>query len=286
MYRVVDEDFVRRSIKPRRADSHKGENGTVLVIGGSWMYHGAPFLAAMAAMRCGVDLVYIAVPEKIAAPIRALSPAVIVVPLTDMKLTRGAARRALKVLPRVDSIVMGPGLEAGSEPGMELVAREAVAAGKGLVLDAGALYPGILKYVGGSKVVLTPHAGEFKRVFGVEAPSYLQDRVKVVREQAEKNGVTILLKGRIDVISDGVDVAVNETGTPAMTTGGTGDVLSGIVAAFLAWGVDPFRAAASAAWINGKAGELAAEKLGLHIIATDLLDTIPQVMKPFDRVEG
>ncbi|MEM1738173.1 MAG: NAD(P)H-hydrate dehydratase [Nitrososphaerota archaeon] len=286
MYRIVDEDFVRRSIKPRRADSHKGENGAVLVIGGSWMYHGAPFLAAMAAMRCGVDLVYIAVPEKIAAPIRALSPAVIVIPLTDMKLTRGAARRALKVLPRVDSIVMGPGLEAGSEPGIELVAREAVAAGKGLVLDAGALYPGILKHVGGSKVVLTPHAGEFKRVFGVEAPSSLQDRVKVVREQAEKNGVTILLKGRIDVISDGVEAAVNETGTPAMTTGGTGDVLSGIVAAFLAWGVDPFRAAASAAWINGRAGELAAEKLGLHIIATDLLDTIPQVMKPFDRVEG
>ncbi|MEM4648846.1 MAG: NAD(P)H-hydrate dehydratase, partial [Nitrososphaerota archaeon] len=134
--------------------------------------------------------------------------------------------------------------------------------------------------------VLTPHAGEFKRVFGVEAPSDLQDRVKVVREQAEKNGVTILLKGRIDVISDGVEAAVNETGTPAMTTGGTGDVLSGIVAAFLAWGVDPFRAAASAAWINGRAGELAAEKLGLHMIATDLLDMIPQVMKPFDRVEG
>ncbi|MCL7386929.1 MAG: NAD(P)H-hydrate dehydratase [Thaumarchaeota archaeon] len=284
MHRVVDENFVRESVRPRRADSHKGENGVVLVIGGSWMYHGAPFLAAMAAMRCGVDLAYIAVPEKIAAPIRALSPAVIVIPLTDMKLTRGAARRALKVLSKVDSIVIGPGLEAGSEPGIELVAREAIAAGKSLVLDAGALYPGILKHVAGGKVVLTPHAGEFKRVFGVEAPSRLEDKVKVVMEQAGKNKVTILLKGRVDVISDGVDVAVNETGTPAMTTGGTGDILSGIVAAFLAWGIEPFRAAASAAWINGKAGELAAERLGLHIIATDLLDEIPRVMRQFDMV--
>jgi NAD(P)H-hydrate epimerase len=238
----------------------------------------------MAAMRCGVDLAYIAVPEKIAAPIRALSPAVIVIPLTDMKLTRGAARRVLKVLSKVDSIVIGPGLEAGSEPGIELVAREAIAAGKSLVLDAGALYPGILKHVAGGKVVLTPHAGEFKRVFGVEAPSRLEDKVKVVMEQAGKNKVTILLKGRVDVISDGVDVAVNETGTPAMTTGGTGDILSGIVAAFLAWGIEPFRAAASAAWINGKAGELAAERLGLHIIATDLLDEIPRVMRQFDMV--
>jgi NAD(P)H-hydrate epimerase len=286
MHRVVDEDFVRESIRPRRADSHKGENGVVLVIGGSWMYHGAPFLAAMAAMRCGVDLAYIAVPEKIAAPIRSLSPAAIVIPLTDMKLTRGAARRALKVLPKVDSIVIGPGLETGSEPGIELVAGKAAAAGKGLVLDAGALYPGILKYVGGGRVVLTPHAGEFKRVFGVEVPSRFDDRVKVVMEQAEKSRVTVLLKGRVDVISNGVEVAVNETGTPAMTTGGTGDILSGMVAAFLAWGVEPFRAAASAAWVNGRAGELAAERLGLHIIAADLLDEIPRAMKPFDMVVG
>lgn len=286
MYKVVDENFVKESIRPRRADSHKGENGTVLVIGGSWMYHGAPFLAAMAAMRCGVDLVYIAVPEKIAAPIRALSPAIIVIPLTNMKLTRGAARRALKVLQKVDSIVVGPGLETGSEPGIELVVREAVAAGKGLVLDAGALYPEILRHVSGGKVILTPHAGEFRRVFGLEVPKELEDRVKIVMEQAKKHEITILLKGRIDVISNGVEAAVNETGTPAMTTGGTGDILSGIVAAFLAWGINPFRAAASAAWINGKAGELAANRLGLHIIATDLLEAIPHVMKPFDRVVG
>ena len=285
MYKIVDEGFVRDCIKPRRIDSHKGENGVVLVVGGSWMYHGAPFLAAMAALRCGADLAYIAAPEKIVPSIRALSPAIIAIPLTDLKLTRGAARRILRMLPKVDSLVIGPGLESGSEPGIELVVDEAGALGKGMVLDAGSLYPEILDHVRGRRVVLTPHAGEFKRVFGVEPPRDVDERVKLVTEYARKNGVTILLKGRRDVISDGAEVAVNETGTPAMTAGGTGDVLSGLVAAFLAWGVEPFRAAASAAWINGKCGELVAERLGLHILATDLIDAIPQVMKKFDRIE-
>lgn len=284
MYTVVDEKLVRECVKPRRVSSHKGENGTVLVIGGSWMYHGAPFLTAMAALRCGVDLAYIAAPEKIAHSIRALSPTVIVIPLTDMKLTKGAARRALKLLPKVDSVVIGPGLVSGSEPGIELVVDEAAALGKGVVLDAGALYPEILEHVQGRRAVLTPHAGEFKRVFGVEVSSVLEDRVKTVSEQARKHNVTILLKGWIDVISDGVEAAVNRSGSPAMTAGGTGDVLSGVVAAFLAWGVEPFKAAASAAWVNGKAGELVAERLGFHMVATDLLDAISLIMKEFDRV--
>lgn len=280
----IDEEFVRGCVKPRKASSHKGENGVVMVIGGSWMYHGAPFLSAMAALRCGVDLAYIAAPEKVVPSIRALSPTIIAIPLTDVKLTRGAVRRALKMISKVDAIVIGPGLESGSEPGIELLVKEAIALGKGIVLDAAALYPGILRYVSGRKVVLTPHAGEFKRLFGVEVPRDLERRVKLVTESAKERGVTILLKGNVDVISNGIETTINRTGSPAMTTGGTGDVLSGIVAAFLAWGLDPFKAAASAAWINGKAGELATSKKGLHIIATDLIDEIPEIMKKFDRI--
>ncbi|MCS7133039.1 MAG: NAD(P)H-hydrate dehydratase [Aigarchaeota archaeon] len=280
----IDEEFVKECIKPRRASSHKGENGVVMVVGGGWMYHGAPFLAAMAALRCGVDLAYIAAPEKVVPSIRALSPTIIAIPLTDVKLTKGAVRRALKMLSKVDAVVIGPGLESRSEPGIELLVEEAMALERGIVLDATALYPGILKHVSGGKVVLTPHAGEFKRLFGVEVPRELEERVKLVMESAKRIKVTILLKGRVDIISDGVEAAINRTGSPAMTTGGTGDVLSGIVAAFLAWGLDPFKAAASAAWINGKAGELAASRMGLHIIATDLIDEIPEVMKKFDRI--
>ena len=286
MIKIVDEDFVKNCIRPRRIDSHKGENGKVMVIGGSWLYHGAPFLSAMASLRCGVDLAYIAAPEKIATAIRALSPNIIVLPLSDLKLTRGVAKRVLKILPEIDSMVIGPGLASGGEAGIELVVKEALALGKGIVLDATALYSSILKKVSGGRVVLTPHAGEFKRVFGKDVPSKLDERVKLVKEEAEKNRVTILLKGRFDVISNGVEVMVNKTGTPAMTVGGTGDVLSGIVAALLAWGNDPFEAAASAAWINGKAGELATSRFGLHILATDIIDFLPDVLRRFDRIVG
>jgi len=286
MIKIVDEDFVKNCIRPRRIDSHKGENGKVMVIGGSWLYHGAPFLSAMASLRCGVDLAYIAAPEKIATAIRALSPNIIVLPLSDLKLTRGVAKRVLKILPEIDSMVIGPGLASGGEAGIELVVKEALALGKGIVLDATALYSSILEKVSGGRVVLTPHAGEFKRVFGKDVPSKLDERVKLVKEEAEKNRVTILLKGRFDVISNGVEVMVNKTGTPAMTVGGTGDVLSGIVAALLAWGNDPFEAAASAAWINGKAGELATSRFGLHILATDIIDFLPDVLRRFDKVVG
>jgi len=286
MIKIVDEDFVKNCIRPRRIDSHKGENGKVMVIGGSWLYHGAPFLSAMASLRCGVDLAYIAAPEKIATAIRALSPNIIVLPLSDLKLTRGVAKRVLKILPEIDSMVIGPGLASGGEAGIELVVKEALALGKGIVLDATALYSSILEKVSGGRVVLTPHAGEFKRVFGKDVPSKLDERVKLVKEEAEKNRVTILLKGRFDVISNGVEVMVNKTGTPAMTVGGTGDVLSGIVAALLAWGNDPFEAAASAAWINGKAGELATSRFGLHILATDIIDFLPDVLRRFDRIVG
>lgn len=281
----VGEEFVRMAVRPRRVDSHKGENGVVLVVGGSWLYHGAPFLAAMAALRSGVDLAYIAVPEKIAAAVRALSPNVIVLPLTDMKLTKGAARRVLKLLPEVDAVAIGPGLASGSEPGIEVVVEEASALGKGVVLDATALYPEILPKVSGRRAVLTPHAGEFRRVFGAEVPAELEGRVRLVQEHAHKNNLTILLKGRFDVISDGVEVAVNRTGTPAMTVGGTGDVLTGVVAALLAKGAEPYRAAAAAAWINGRAGEAAASRLGLHILATDVIEALPEVMRNFDEVE-
>jgi len=284
MIEVVDEDFVKNCIRPRRIDSHKGENGKVMVIGGSWLYHGAPFLSAMASLRCGVDLAYIATPEKVATAIRALSPNIIVLPLSDLKLTRGMAKRVLKILPEVDSMVIGPGLASGGEAGIELIVKEALILGKGVVLDATALYPEILEKISGGRVVLTPHAGEFRRVFGRVVPSKLDERVKLVKEEAERNRVTILLKGRFDVISNGVEVVVNKTGTPAMTVGGTGDVLSGVVAALLAWGNDPFKAAASAAWINGKAGELAASKFGLHILATDVIDALPEVLRRFDRV--
>ncbi|MEN2974247.1 MAG: NAD(P)H-hydrate dehydratase [Candidatus Caldarchaeales archaeon] len=280
----VDEEFVRKVIKPRRSSSHKGQNGVVLVVGGSWLYHGAPFLSAMAALRSGVDLAYIATPEKTAISIRALSPNIIVIPLTDVKLTRGASRRIMKILSTVDSIVIGPGLAEGSSKGIEYIIQEALALDKKIVLDATALYPDILPKIINRKIVVTPHAGEFKRMFGVELAGELSERIAKVKEKAQEYKVTVLLKGKIDVISNGERTAINKTGSPAMTVGGTGDVLAGIVAGLLAKGIEPFEAAAAGAWFNGRAGEEASTIYGLHILASDLLDQIPKIMKNFDIV--
>src|SRR3989304_8841212 len=142
----------------------------------------------------------------------------------------------------------------------------------------------IVNKVRNKKSVITPHAGEFKRVFNVEVESSVEARIEKVEEMARRSGVTILLKGPIDVISDGEKTALNHTGSQAMTVGGTGDVLSGIVAGLLAKGLEPFYAASIAAYFNGLAGEKAAEKRGMHIVASDLFNEIPVVMKPFASV--
>lgn len=279
----TDEDIARAMV-PRRAYSRKGENGVVLVVGGSWLYHGAPALAAMAAFRCGVDLVYIAVPDRISTAVRAISPNFIVLPLPDMKLTKGSVRRLSKILPSVNAAVVGPGLVIKDEESLCLLIKELLDRNVSLVLDAASLIPEVLPLIRDRKVVLTPHAGEFKRVFGIDLPKSAEERAPYVRKMADENRITILLKGPVDVISDGKSIVLNRVGTPAMTVGGTGDVLAGIVAGFMAKGVNPFDSAVAAARVNGLAGERAFNKFGLHIVATDLIDEVAYILKPFDRI--
>lgn len=278
----VTEKLVSTTLPARRADSRKGENGVVAVVGGSWLYHGAPVLASLAALRSGVDLVYLAVPRVISTAVRALSPNLIVIPLPDSKLTPGCVNKLLGVLPPVNATVVGPGLGRQKSEGMRRLVRELLIAKVRVLLDADALVSEVVAELKGLPSVVTPHAGEFRRVFGVEAGSGISERSETVKAKARESGTTILLKGRVDVISDGDRVALNETGTAAMTVGGTGDVLSGLVAGIMARGVEPFSAAAAGAYVNGLAGERAASRLGFHIVATDLLEEIPLVMKKFD----
>ncbi|MEM0090175.1 MAG: NAD(P)H-hydrate dehydratase [Nitrososphaerota archaeon] len=278
-----DED-IKNAMKPRRTHSRKGENGIVLVVGGSWLYHGAPALAAMASFRCGIDLVYVAVPEKIATAIRALSPNFIVLPLPDLKLTKGSIRRLEKIIPEVDAAVVGPGLVPKDADALTYLLKELLERDVAVVLDAAALIPDVLTVVKEKRAVLTPHAGEFKRLFGIELTKSVEERAVHVKEKASEYSLTILLKGPVDVISDGNEVVLNRTGTSAMTVGGTGDVLSGLVAGFLSKGAKPIEAAVAAARVNGLAGERATVKFGYHIVATDLLDEIPQILKAYDTV--
>jgi len=281
----IDAGFVSKVIPPRRRESHKRSNGTVCVIGGSRLYHGAPFLCGTGALRSGVDLVFIAVPAQIAPSLRALSPDFIVVPLPDSKLTRGNVSKILAWVEGVDCYAVGPGLGPQNGEHVAQVVNSLKGIGKGLVLDAEALRPRVLRSVGDAATVVTPHAREFERLFGSKLGDRAEDRIALVTNKAKESGVTVLLKGPTDIISDGERVALNTTHSPAMTVGGTGDVLTGLTAGIIAKGVNPFEAACAAAFINGSAGEEAASESGLHITASDVANKIANVMKRFDRVE-
>jgi NAD(P)H-hydrate epimerase len=278
----VSEEMVRSNFGHRSIDSRKGQNGSVGVIGGSRLYHGAPFLSASAALRSGVDLAYLCVPQKNVDAVRALSPDIIVIPRPDTKLTVGSVNKLLKWLPKVDSAVVGPGLGFQVKKGIVFLLRELFSREVRLVIDADGLRRDILDEVKGKECVITPHSGEFMRLIDGQIGDSFENKVKKVKEAAKELEITILLKGRTDIISDGEKIALNQTGSPAMTAGGTGDILSGIVAGLLARGLDTYNSAYCGAYFNGLSGMKSAERMGMHIVASDLLQDIPQVMRNFD----
>ena len=276
---------VRRFVPARSSTSRKGQNGTVLIVGGSHTYHGAPILASLASLRSGADLVYTAVPKINVAPTRATSPDLIVIPLADQKITRGAVNKLVGALPLgLDSAAIGMGLAVHDRNALIHLVKSLLDRDVRLSLDAGALLPEVLPALAGHNVVVTPHAGEFGRLFGQAAPESGDGRVILAEEMAKRHGVTVLLKGPTDIISDGTTTYLHSKRTPAMTVGGTGDVLSGLVAGILARNRSPLESASAAVFINGLAGADVQQNLGLHMAATDLLDAIPRVMRPFDRM--
>jgi NAD(P)H-hydrate epimerase len=264
-------------------DAHKGGRGNVLVIGGG-PFSGAPSLAAIAAHRCGIDLVYVAVPGGVADVVKGYSMDLIVEPVgtaATRKLGTNSISDALKWEDRCDAVVLGPGLgdDSDSLEFVRLVYQQLAERGKPVVVDADALkaladmgqvprHPG---------AVLTPHAGEFQVLAGSPLPTDLDARVEAVRALADALGCTVLAKGPVDVVSDGTRVKLNDTGSAAMATGGTGDVLSGTVGAMLAKGMETFDAARTAAFVTGAAGDGALEELGHSMLASDILWNIPGV---------
>ena len=283
--KTLDAETVRSMLPARRRDSRKGQNGRVLVVGGSHIYHGAPIIASLAALRAGSDLVYTAVPKYNVAATRAHSPNLIVIPMADQKLTRGAAKKLAGAVPLgVGAAAIGMGLVVAEKGALGALVSPLADSGVRLVLDAGALVPDVLALVAGKGCVLTPHAGEYARLFGSAPPAELEERAAEVEKRAAEHSVTVLLKGPTDVISDGSSTFLCRGGGPAMTVGGTGDALSGIAASIMARSGSALESAAAAAFINAAAGAGAQEKLGMHIMATDLIDGIPGAMAPLDSV--
>jgi ADP-dependent NAD(P)H-hydrate dehydratase len=277
--------IVQKFIPARNSKSRKGDNGITLVVGGSYIYHGAPILSSIAALKCGTDLVYTSVPKINVMSTRAISPNLIVIPLVDQKLTLGAVNKLIGALPRnLHSATIGMGLAIQERNSLLRFVKSLLDRDVRLSLDASALIPEVLPLLENKNVVVTPHAGEFKRLFGEIPPDSESERVDLVEKNAKAFGITVLLKGATDIISDGSITYLNEKKTPCMTVGGTGDVLSGLVAGLLSRNRNTLESAASAAFINGLAGAESQKKLGLHMTSMDLLDEIPYVMRPFDRI--
>ncbi len=260
-------------------DTHKGQNGRLLVIGGG-PYTGAPALAAMAAYRIGTDLVFVSCPDNISSVVASYSPNLIVEGLEGVRLGPEHVEQLKKLTERVDAVLLGPGL-GDDRSTLEAIRTFVSACDKPMVLDADALkaVSEHLDLLKGKTGVLTPHHREMELLVGHRITQDMESRIESAKKLAADTGWTVLLKGRVDIITDGRAVKMNRTGNPGMSVGGTGDVLAGITAGLVSKKVSPFNASRISAFMNGSAGDLAFEKNSYGLVATDLLERIPQVLR-------
>ena len=279
---------VRLVVRVRNPYSSKQDFGSLLVIGGSDVYSGAPALAGMGALRTGVGIALVAAPRSVSNSIRAYSPNLIVHPLQGDVVSPADLPTLTSLLNRVNALVLGPGI------GRHVDTKAAVLSllvkvhelRKPVLVDADALraLEEHTELVSGA--VITPHSGEFKTLSGIDPPPTWRNRLPICKKFAAEHSCVLLLKGHDTVVTDGQLVRVNRTGNPGMATGGMGDVLSGIIGAFLAQGADPFLAAAAGAYVHGLAGDCVFERKGFHIVASDLIEALPDVLKRYDRLTG
>lgn len=264
-----------------RAESHKGQNGSLLIVAGG-PFTGAPALVAMGALGMGADLVHIATPALAAEIVASYSPNFIVHPLVGHRLLNEDLEVILELAGKADAVAIGPGL--GDAVGTLATVRAIVkSVDKPIVFDADAIRavgqePTILAR---KRAVATPHSREFTALTGKTLPDPVEEKAKMVQEAARVLGVTILLKGHVDIVSDGTRTKLNYTGNPGMTVGGTGDVLCGAVGGLLSKGVAPFDAARLGAFANGYAGDLAFKVKSFGLTATDVADNLGRVLAEF-----
>ena len=265
---------VRKVIKKRSLHSHKGENGTVLVIGGSEHYVSAPALSALAALRTGIDLIQVAGPEKAAYAINSFSIDFITKKMKGTFMDESHSEELLAFASDFDCVLIGPGL--GKRDSTKKFVNKFIKENKiPIVIDADAIQQLNKENIKG---LLCPHEREFEIVFG-EKPSHdLNERIHLTKKYAKEFNCTVLLKGHFDVVSDGVNVKVNKTGNPGMTVGGTGDILSGIASGFVAQKNSFFDSAAAAAFVNGKIGDKLYNEMGYGFVASDFIPLIPKII--------
>lgn len=272
---------IDRLLPQRDENAHKGDFGRVLLLCGSMGYTGAAYFAAMGALRTGAGLVYLGVPESIYAIEAAKLNEPVIFPLPDQggRLSEAAVPEILERLPRMDAVLIGPGLglSEGTFAALKAVLTHAACP---VIVDADGItllvrHMDILRGRE-APTVLTPHAGEFSRLFGPVG----DDPMAAARRASLDSGSIVLLKGHRTCITDGTREYRNPTGNPGMAVGGSGDVLAGVLTSLLGQGLEPLEGAACAAWLHGKAGDLCAEAMGQYgMLPTDLLSFLPRLLK-------
>lgn len=247
----------------REKDSHKGQNGKVAIIAGSKDYTGAPALAAMAAYRSGADLVKIFTSEKIADTVSSYSENFIVSTYSGDYFTQEDVEKATELLEWADSGVIGPGMSKPQEKAIKNLLENTETS---LIIDADAIRPAVNADI--KKAVLTPHKNEKK---------HIEEKFGSVEEFASPDKV-VAVKGKEDLVYQGEKVYKNDTGNPSMTVGGTGDMLTGVIAALISQDMSLPDASWIGVFATGKAGEIAAEKYGYGALPTDMIDYLPRVL--------
>ena len=281
MIRRLNHELVLSLLPDRNPWGHKGNFGKLLLLCGSRGYTGAAFFAAMGALRSGAGLVFLGVPESIYGieAVKLNEPVIFPLPDAGGRLSADAVPEILTRLPRMDAVLVGPGL--GQSEGPLAVVRAVLEKAEcPVVVDADGInvlsaHRDLLR---GRKspTILTPHDGEFARLGGVIG----EDRMVAAAALAEELGCVVLLKGHETCITDGTDGYLNPTGNPGMAVGGSGDVLAGVITALLGAGLPPLEAAACGAWLHGAAGDRCAAELGQYgMLPTDMLSALPRLMK-------
>jgi len=288
---IIKKDQIKNLFPAREKEAKKYDFGYLIIIGGSQLYSGSPALAAMAALRTGVDLTLIVAPERSADIIASFSPNLIAYPLKGHDLGKdhlpilfSLIESAKKVAHGKVAVLIGGGLGRDDET-QEAIREFLSQIEVPCVIDADAIWaiaPKKEEILPGKKFILTPHKFEFYVLSGKDVSAFsLEEKIKTVSQFAQSFKTTILLKGNPDIITNGEKTALNQTGCPEMTVGGTGDVLAGICGALLSQGFDEYEVAKVGAFISGKAGELAREEFSVGLLATDVIEKIPKVLKSF-----
>ena len=278
---ILSAEDVSRLLPPRNPWAHKGDFGKLLLLCGSRGYTGAAYFAAMGALRSGAGLVFLGVPESIYAieAVKLNEPVVFPLPDRNGMLSAEAIPTILQRLPAMNAVVIGPGL-GQSEDTLQVTKAVLQNAACPVILDADGI-----NLIAGHKdllrgrdkpTILTPHDGEFRRLWGPIG----EDRMACAMEAARSLNCILLLKGHETCITDGTVEYRNPTGNPGMAVGGSGDILAGIIAGLLGQGLSPLEAAACGAWLHGMAGDLCARELGQYgMLPSDMLQALPRLLK-------